>query len=337
MKSATLFSGFEGAGVGMRAAGFGHAWGIEYDDTIATVARMNGFNTLTLNILEADPDLFEKVDLLHASPPCPNFSVAKANGAETELDIALARKTADFIEVLRPKYFTLENVYQYRNSQSWAIISNRLYTCGYWLDFEHVNFADLGVPQTRQRMIVRAVHNGFVPYMPKKERWVGWYQVIEDLIPGLPLSKFPPWQLDILHNHKLATQVFGNQRSEDKRDYISYSLKDDPIMTLTTQCYKWTAFIMSGDNATNFNSGDGTIREENEPMFTVRATAHKGLPRAWFDGGKVVKMTPRALARFQSFPDWYQLPEKNALACKGIGNACPPLGMEKIYKGLPAP
>jgi site-specific DNA-cytosine methylase len=36
-------------------------------------------------------------------------------------------------------------------------------------------------------------------------------------------------------------------------------------------------------------------------------------------------MTPRALARFQSFPDDYQLPPLKRLACKIIGNAVPPV------------
>jgi DNA (cytosine-5)-methyltransferase 1 len=43
-------------------------------------------------------------------------------------------------------------------------------------------------------------------------------------------------------------------------------------------------------------------------------------------------MTPRALARFQSFPDWYELPERNALACKIIGNAVPPLLMRRVME-----
>jgi site-specific DNA-cytosine methylase len=34
-------------------------------------------------------------------------------------------------------------------------------------------------------------------------------------------------------------------------------------------------------------------------------------------------MTPRCLARFQSVPDWYELPEKTSLACKIIGNGVP--------------
>ena len=126
-KSATLFSGGEGAGLGMVAAGFSHAWGIEYSDDIAQVARDNGFNVLTADILECDPADFESVDWLHASPPCPNFSNAKTNGEETENDRALAAKVCQFVTELLPRVFTLENVFQYRKSQSWQTIAAALH------------------------------------------------------------------------------------------------------------------------------------------------------------------------------------------------------------------
>lgn len=129
----------------MRAAGIEHAWGIEKEDDIAAVARMNGLNTITADILDCDPADFERVDFLHASPPCPNFSNAKANGYETALDIALARKVAEFVEVLRPRFFTLENVYKYRESKSWGIIALALLTQGYSFNFWHVNMANYGI------------------------------------------------------------------------------------------------------------------------------------------------------------------------------------------------
>jgi len=46
-------------------------------------------------------------------------------------------------------------------------------------------------------------------------------------------------------------------------------------------------------------------------------------------GRRVVQMTPRALARFQTFPDEYELPDSKSLACRIIGNAVPPLLMQK--------
>ena len=57
-------------------------------------------------------------------------------------------------------------------------------------------------------------------------------------------------------------------------------------------------------------------------------------PTRAFDGGRVVTMTPRALARFQSFPDSYVLPDSKTLAAKIIGNAVCPLGYQRIAEGL---
>ena len=44
---ATMFSGGELFGIGAEQAGYKHLWGIEYDDKIASVARLNGFNVMT--------------------------------------------------------------------------------------------------------------------------------------------------------------------------------------------------------------------------------------------------------------------------------------------------
>lgn len=109
MTYATLFSGGEGAGLGISAAGLRHAWGLELDDDVAAVARLNGFDVQTGDVVTADPAAFEPVDALHASPPCINASVAKTGGVETPLDIAMAEAVARFIEHLQPQIFTLDS------------------------------------------------------------------------------------------------------------------------------------------------------------------------------------------------------------------------------------
>jgi site-specific DNA-cytosine methylase len=164
------------------------------------------------------------------------------------------------------------------------------------------------VPQTRRRMIVRAVRGGFVPHLPAPARWVGWYEAIEDILHTLPDSQFAPWQLERLPEEIKQTLMLWNNEHGSK------------------------AFIIDGKNSGNFGNGP-TILNGEDPIFTIQASQAKGMPRA-FTGCRIVAMTPRALARFQSIPDWVVLPESKTLAAKVIGNAVPPLVMEKVYKDL---
>src|SRR3989304_19744 len=114
---ATLFSGGEGAGVGARAAGLSHLWGFEFDDRIAQVARLNGFHVITADVMSLDPHTLEVPDVLHASPVCKRASGANQSAElnddgtkEAPEDIAAGEKIAQFIDVIHPRYFTLENV-----------------------------------------------------------------------------------------------------------------------------------------------------------------------------------------------------------------------------------
>lgn len=413
MKFGSLFSGFGGADIGVRAAGLDLAWGLELDPDIAAVANHNlGGHIRIGNVLDADPGDFEPVDVFHASPPCPSFSVAKANGQETALDIALSTATARFIEHLVPLVVTIENVWGYRGSQSWRVILATLERLGYWVNVTHVNFADYGVPQTRRRMIVQACLGRMVPYLPQPEPWVGWYEAIEDLIPTLPESRFAKWQLarlpkelqsvmvgaggydgDIVKvppnqpaftvtaNTNQANQVrafllggqFGQPANGNGDPRPAQLATDGPAFTVTAvNKGDWRAFLVGGANTSDEQAAPGVgVSGASEPTRTVNAsnsngwqaflvdgqnarTEEKGgLPyiladkpalsvvasangkgRAWLTSGRVVSMTPRCLARFQSFPDWYELPAKAALARKGIGNAVPPVGYEKILRGL---
>lgn len=355
-----LFTGFGGATIGAMAAGLRPLWGIEYDAKIAAVANDNfGGHVITANILDVDPATLPAVDVLHASPPCPNFSVAKAGGGETQLDIDLAGKVIQFIEAIQPRIFTLENVYGYRHSQSWHMIQDALFNAGYWVSMEHVNAADLGVPQTRQRMIVRAVRGGWVPYLPAAGRWIGWYEAIEDLVPTLPDSRFAPWQIKrlpkilqttlVAHNGlpaqsaaiEPAFTITADQNQNFVRAFIvgktadkygdGIRLQNEPAQTIGANEHGSKAFIVEQQNG----SRDSTIRFADEPVFTqtIYSTKHPA-PRAWLQHGRVVAMTPRALARFQSFPDSYRLPDNRTLAAKGIGNAVPPLMYQRIVEGL---
>jgi DNA (cytosine-5)-methyltransferase 1 len=368
---ATLFTGGGGADLGMWAAGVNVVYGIEYDPEIAAVARDNGLPVDVGDILDVNPHALPYLDFIHASPPCPNFSVAKVGAAETAHDLALARKVADIVLLTSPVFFTLENVPAYRDSQSFKHIVNRLERRGYMVAWELVNAASYGVPQTRRRLWLRATRSGLLPPLPAPEPWVGWYAAIEDLLPTLPESAFAPWQLarlpEAARDFMMQVQGAGGDglrfagepaqtvtSAHGAGKYRAFLLPatghvkdadgglprfaDEPAQTLRAAHQGVARAFIVDDQNNGTPSADGqrglTIRDAASPVFTVSATQTKRSLRAQLDGGRVVAMTPRCLARFQSFPDSYRLPESNKLACRVIGNAVPPLLAEKICRGL---
>ena len=415
---ASLFSGGGGADIGARNAGYTLAWGLEIDERIAWEANRNlGGHIRVGDILESSLGDFSNVDLLHASPECPNFSVANHRGGESDKDIAMAGKVAEFIRYLRPRFFTLENVGKYRKSQSYSKIVQALNELGYIWDAGMINSADYGVPQTRRRLWLRASRSGLLPNLPPKEKRIGWYEAIEDLIPTLPESRFAKWQLSRLPqamidkfvgpiltfivpgdnansfdiysaDHPARTVGSVNRQSNTPKAFIvdgrngrfdggNLTVLGDkePVFTNVSSNgpNRHKAFLLDDQNGAIGKTEDNrglTIRDEEQPSHTVSASQNKrsirawyisdqqnpsgdgGIPirdsdspaltvpsannpkRAWLENGRVVAMTPRALARFQTFPDRYELPEKTSLACKIIGNAVPCLLYEKLALGF---
>ena len=150
---ATLFSGFEGFGVGARAAGYRHLWGVEWSARIAGVADRNGFTSIVANVCNVDYSTLEAPYHLHASPVCKNASIAKTDKGETAEDIATGDAVCRAIEALRPVVFTLENVRGYLHFEAFKRIVATLRRLGYGVTYDVLNSADYGVPQTRERVI----------------------------------------------------------------------------------------------------------------------------------------------------------------------------------------
>lgn len=292
----TLLSGGDLVGVGAREAGLSHLQGFEIEDDIAKVARDNGFNVITADVMELDPTTLEVPDILHASPVCKNASLInndKGGKREAAEDKAMGEKIAQFIDVMTPRVFTLENVYGYRNFEAFQIILGALSRNGYMYHYENVNSADFGVPQTRERLILRAVKNSLLPSFPPILRWVSWMEAIEDLIPSFEPWRLAEWQKKILPPSK-PVLLIGNNQGGDERIRLNCVTPDKPSFTITVS-----------------NAAKNRI----------------------LINGKVLRPTIRALARLQSLPDDYKLPDHKETARKIVGNGVPP----KLYQAIIGP
>ena len=324
---ATLFSGGEGAGIGLQAAGLAHLWGVEYDARIAAVAQANGFDVRVADVRDVDFTAMPRADWLHASPPCTRASVANSGAGESDEDISMARAAVRALNAQQPHVFTLENVWAYRKFKAFLLICQGLNELGYLWDFAHVNAADLGVPQTRRRLILRA-SRGLLPPLPRPASWKGWYAAIEDLLPPLPQARLAPWQAARLPAVMTKTALYDIQNAVRSATVRS---ADEPATTISTSIAKspshLLAVLLDGQQMRGrLDTGAPIARDMNEQAFTLsaaRSAQHR-----------VVSLTPRALARLQSAPDWYELPASRTLAAKIIGNMVPPLLMQRIAENM---
>lgn len=89
-------------------------------------------------------------------------------------------------------------------------------------------------------------------------------------------------------------------------------------------------FLIGGGNTNTHDYRDRRPRYADEPMFTVASNTQRNT--TIYDHGVVKKLNARAIARLCSFPDSYQLPQRETLAVKILGNAVMPPVMRAIIE-----
>lgn len=280
---------------------------VEYDEKISGVYRNNfGQHIVAADVRDVDPkELVKQIDgeveYFHASPVCKNYSKAKSNHAELELDKETAASTAEFINAIKPKVVTIENVKGYKDSEAMKTITDALDANGYTWDADVYNAADYGGYTNRERLIVRAIHDGKLPAKPEKmARKSGWYEAVADIIPTLTEKKngVAPW-MDIRlkadgidwRNIDKPLYVMGSAYADGK---IPHAFADELLPTLRTK------------------SGDVIVMPD----------------------GKVYRAMGRVLARVSGVSDDYKMPFSESLSHTIIGNGIPTQLTEHVIAPL---
>nr|DAI13311.1 MAG TPA: cytosine DNA methyltransferase [Caudoviricetes sp.] len=280
---------------------------VEYDEKISGVYRNNfGQHIVTADVRDVDPkELVKQIDgeveYFHASPVCKNYSQAKSNHTEVELDKETAASTAEFINAVKPKVVTIENVKGYKDSEAMKIITDALDANGYTWDADVYNAADYGGYTNRERLIVRAVRDGQLPEKPKKmAHKSGWYEAVADIIPTLTEKKngVAPW-MDIRlkadgidwRNIDKPLYVMGSAYADGK---VPHAFADELLPTLRTK------------------SGDVIVMPD----------------------GKVYRAMGRVLARVSGVSDDYKMPFSENLSHTIIGNGIPTQLTEHVIAPL---
>ena len=280
---------------------------VEYDEKISGVYRNNfGQHIVTADVRDIDPkELVKQIDgeveYFHASPVCKNYSQAKSNHAEVELDKETAASTAEFINAIKPKVVTIENVKGYKDSDAMKTITDALDANDYTWDADVYNSADYGGYTNRERLIVRAVRDGKLPAKPKKmAHKSGWYEAVADIIPTLTEKKngVAPW-MDVRlkadgidwRNIDKPLYVMGSAYADGK---VPHAFADELLPTLRTK------------------SGDVIVMPD----------------------GKVYRAMGRVLARVSGVSDDYKMPFSENLSHTIIGNGIPTQLTEHVIAPL---
>lgn len=281
------------------------------------------------------------VEFMIASPPCQGMSIAgKSRNQSTMIADPrnfLVMAVIEAIDILKPKFIVIENVtallrikLPYEGEMHTVLeILNAKFSDIYHIDGKVVDAADYGVPQTRQRAIIK---------MAVKDVLWTWPQPVEkkvtvrDAIGNLPsleagetsnikwhfARKHDSRHVEWMKHTKTGTSAFENE--------VYYPQKED------------------GTRIKGYESSYRRIKwDEPAPTITIRNDAissqrnvHPGrlLKDGTYSDARV--LTPYELMVLSSLPDDWGIPDNTpeVLIRQVIGEAIPPLMIKKIVGEL---
>lgn len=315
-----LFSGAGGLSLGLEKIGFKNLFAVEFNDSAASTYKKNfPKNKLIVDDIkklsnEQAKELTENtsVDLIVGGPPCQGFSIA-GNIGRKFIDDPRNHLFLEFVRIvhaLKPRMFIMENVARmatHNRGKTIREIVSKFEEVGYKVDYRVLNAVNFEVPQNRRRIFIVGRRNDLdltfaFPTPIPTIHTVG--EVIEDL---------PP---------------LSNGESSDIPNYFA--------MNHTKQMLDKMSYVKEGGNREDIpinlrpKSGDARkyIRyDRNKPSVTIT-----GDMRKVFHYEQNRALTPRELARIQTFPDSFIFEGNSISQQQQIGNAVPPKLAEEVGK-----
>ena len=192
--TASLFCGCGGMDLGFKQAGFNLVWANDIEPRACeTYAKNIGDHVVCGDITTIDASLIPQVDLILGGFPCQDFSMIwKRGGIETDRG-NLYRSFVSLVGKKNPKMFVAENVKGIMTANKGRAMEQIITDfsvagdCGYKVTAHVVNFADYGVAQIRQRVLIIGVRKDIKKDfdIPAPSHTVKTYKTAKEALEGV--------------------------------------------------------------------------------------------------------------------------------------------------------
>jgi len=369
-----LFCGAGGFSLGMEKAGFRTIAALDANPEALIVFKKNFpdvKHVLEKDLTKFGPADLEKVilvshvDVIIGGPPCQGFSNARRvdgsnNGPKVVPDSRryLYQEFIKFVGHFKPKVFVMENVLGIKTAgggEYFLRVQEEARALGYRVHGQVVKAVDYGVPQKRVRQLIIGTRldiplhfrNSFMP-ATHADNPVSLGEAIDDL----PIVRAGGGAQVMEYNHVRHlshTRKYGG-------DFLSKVIEVDRAKPLTAHMARPRserdlrdfARLREGENSkTAQERGVKFEFPYDRTVFCDRYTRqHRARPCSTIvahlskDGLMFIHptqtrtLTPREVARAQTFPDWFEFPVDRTHQYRVIGNAVPPLVGNAVGKAI---
>lgn len=341
-KTIDLFCGAGGFSLGFEMVGFETMLAIDKWEHAINTFNYNRKHKVgqNIDIQEFDNEKLKnfiiKNDItgIIGGPPCQGFSMVGTRD-ETDDRNSLYLQYVRFVEIVKPKFFILENVkglLTLKNGYFKEDIIKRFSELGYNVNYKLLKASDYGVAQNRERVFFVGLRkdlfeNSFFNFPEGDES--------NSVSTSEALSDLP--SLDNGDNHEEYKMTPQNEYQKLMRKN-SFKIMNNEATKHTEQTKHIISLVPDG----------GTIKDLPEEYYSVRNynSAFKRMnskkPSSTIDCGhrnyfhyKENRVpTVRESARIQSFPDDYFFTGSKTNQYTQVGNAVPPLLAKSIAKEI---
>lgn len=368
MRTLELFSGAGGLAKGLELSGFEHAALVEKNKhACATLAEnFNPERVFFGDIQHFDLDSLTEIDMVAGGPPCQPFSLGGKHQAEQD-QRDMFPFAIQAIERLKPKAFVFENVkgllrpsfadyFAYillrlahpdctaEKHGDWRAHLQQLrslQTAGqYTVQFQLINAANYGVPQTRERVIIVGIRADLAgswtfPAETHSEARLLWDKFVTGEYWArhqVPLAQRPALDASLTEKIARLKAQYGLFAPaalpwQTVRDALHDTPDPQSNHGIIDHLFRDGARVYAGHTGSDFDA----------PAKTLKAGGH-GVPGGEnmirFHDGRVRYFTAFEAKRLQTFPDDFVIKGAWGEAMRQIGNAVPVLLAEKIGKQL---